>query len=762
MLKSLRLTMLGLLAMVSSLSFADTTVTFTAGTDKGTQTNAGVAGDKVSKDGITIETTSGNSAFAAAQYRFAKGSVTTFSSTVGNITKVEFTCTVEGTKQYGPGCFTNPSTGSYTFSGNKGTWTGEAASFTLTASSNQVRATNIVVTVGNGGDTPTPTPTEVTEVANIAAFNALAEGTEAKLKLTNAQVLYSWTSNAGNNSTYIKDATGALLLYKSGLTLTADQIVNGKVVLQRTAYNNMIQGTEVSGKTNADSLTITAGTAVVPTEITIAQASSNVANLVTIKNVKIISKVSGQYTNYYAISGTDTIQVYNKFHLENANIAELNSANVTGIIEKYRTYYEICPTTALNGEGGDTPTPTVDAKNLPYEETFAEGQGDFTITEKVNADNLSDVWSWDSGNKYMKANAYKSAKAHDYVGYLVSPLLNLTSAKKPQLTFEHAGRFFHSDKDEATLWVITENGDTTQVAINHYFTNKDWTMVKDTVNLSSFIGKNVKIAFRYSASAANGKDAGTWEIKNFKVADTASGGTVTPADTVKAANIAAFLALAENTNAQLQLTDAQVLYTWTSNGGNNSTFVRDASGALLLYNAGLDLSTNQIVNGKVMLNRSQYNKMPQAKAISGSTTKEGLTITDGSEAAPVEITPAEAANNVANLVLLKGVTIKANSSRYYAFAGNDSVQLFNGFYIENINIKATDQGEVATVKGIVERYNSTYEVYPIEITTVSTGINEINAKEALKDAPVYNLAGQRVDKNYRGVVIINGKKYLNK
>lgn len=752
--------MLGLLAMVSGLAFADTTVTFTAGSDKGTQTDAGKAGDKVTKDGITIETTSGNSAFAAAQYRFAKSSVTTFSSTVGNITKVEFTCSASGTAKYGPGCFTSPSTGSYTFSGTKGTWTGETASFTLTASSNQVRATKIVVTVGNGGDTPTPTPTEVTEVANIAAFNALAEGTDAKLKLTNAQVLYSWTSNAGNNSTYIKDATGALLLYKSGLTLTASQVVNGKVVLQRTAYNEMIQGTEVSGKTNADSLTITDGTAVVPTEITIAQASSNVANLVSIKNVKIISKLSGQYTNYYAISGTDTIQVYNKFHLENANLDELNNANITGIIEKYRNNYEICPTIAIDGEGGDTPT--TNAKNLPYEETFAESQGEFTITERVNADNIPNVWSWDSRNKYMKANAYKNAKAHDYVGYLVSPLLNLTSAKNPQLRFEHTGRYFHSVNDEATLWIITENGDTTQVAINKYFTNKDWVLVADTVKLTSFVGKNVKIAFRYSASAANGKDAGTWEIKNLRVFDTTSGGTVTPADTVKAANIAAFIALAENTNAQLQLTDAQVLYTWTSNGGNNSTFVRDASGALLLYNAGLDLTANQIVNGKVMLNRSQYNKMPQAKAINGTTTKDGLTITEGSEAVATEITTAEAANNVANLVVLRGVTIKANGSRYYAFAGNDSVQLYNGFHIENLNIKATAEGEIAIIKGIVYQYNSTYEVYPIEISTVSTGIKEINGKETLKDAPVYNIAGQRVSKNYRGVVIINGKKYLNK
>lgn len=146
--KILRYSLMLLVAMVSTVSYAQTTVTFTAGTDKGTLTGAGTAADKVSKDGITIETTTGNSAFAAEQYRFAKSSTTTFSSTVGKITKVVFTCTANGTAKYGPGCFTQASgeTGSYTYKDKEGTWTGEAESFTLTASSNQVRATKIEVT----------------------------------------------------------------------------------------------------------------------------------------------------------------------------------------------------------------------------------------------------------------------------------------------------------------------------------------------------------------------------------------------------------------------------------------------------------------------------------------------------------------------------------------------------------------------------------------------------------------------------------------
>lgn len=44
----------------------------------------------------------------------------------------------------------------------------------------------------------------------------------------------------------------------------------------------------------------------------------------------------------------------------------------------------------------------------------------------------------------------------------------------------------------------------------------------------------------------------------------------------------------------------------------------------------------------------------------------------------------------------------------------------------------------------------------------TTGINAINNSQLDNDAPMYNLAGQRVNKSYKGVVIVDGKKMLNK
>ena len=51
----------------------------------------------------------------------------------------------------------------------------------------------------------------------------------------------------------------------------------------------------------------------------------------------------------------------------------------------------------------------------------------------------------------------------------------------------------------------------------------------------------------------------------------------------------------------------------------------------------------------------------------------------------------------------------------------------------------------------------------VTITTVSAaGIKNVQTIEVNENAPIYNLAGQRVDKDYKGVVVQNGKKFIKK
>ena len=105
----------------------------------------------VTKNGITMTVSSGliGTYNSEMQYRIYKGSTLTLTSTVGNIVSVEFTCTANDNAKYGPGNFAVDG-GSYTYSGPIGTWTGDAASVVFTASTAQVRATQIVVKIAGG------------------------------------------------------------------------------------------------------------------------------------------------------------------------------------------------------------------------------------------------------------------------------------------------------------------------------------------------------------------------------------------------------------------------------------------------------------------------------------------------------------------------------------------------------------------------------------------------------------------------------------
>lgn len=103
-----------------------------------------------------------------SQFRIFKNESIAFVSTGENITKIVFTCTADGTEKYGPGCFA--AVDGYTFEGKEGTWTGNSKTVLFTAESAQVRATKIVVTIGEG-DTPGGDDNPNTQNNPLAKFN---------------------------------------------------------------------------------------------------------------------------------------------------------------------------------------------------------------------------------------------------------------------------------------------------------------------------------------------------------------------------------------------------------------------------------------------------------------------------------------------------------------------------------------------------------------------------------------------------------------
>ena len=154
---------------------------------------------------------------------------------------------------------------------------------------------------------------------------------------------------------------------------------------------------------------------------------------------------------------------------------------------------------------------------LPYSQTFASGQGDWTI-DNVDLSTLSYVWKHDASYKCMKASAYVgSAKATE--SWLISPKIDLTTATAPVLTFDQA--INHAKGTAATtltLWVKEASAtEWTQLTIPSYPSSDSWTFyAAGEVDLSAYVGKSIQIAYKYTSTTSI---ASTWEVKNVKVAE---------------------------------------------------------------------------------------------------------------------------------------------------------------------------------------------------------------------------------------------------
>lgn len=245
---------------------------------------------------------------------------------------------------------------------------------------------------------------------------------------------------------------------------------------------------------------------------------------------------------------------------------------------------------------------------------------------------------------------------------------------------------------------------------------------------------------------------------------TSSSGETGGTQTATEMTIASLNALtADQANVRLKFTNAKVLGSHTTKKGAKSIYVREGDKAIILFNTGLELNDNAVLNGYVDVDFKVYNGMPEVVK-NAQTSASNLTVTESTEEAmPVETTIAElnAKNHLADLVVLKGVTIESERSgkytNYYAVSGSDRIQLFGG-----VDVKDYVNGKKYDVVAIFNQIfkGTTPEIAPTKVTeATATGISTI--QEAQK-VVVYDLQGRRVQKAEKGLFIINGKKVLVK
>lgn len=230
---------------------------------------------------------------------------------------------------------------------------------------------------------------------------------KATLRLTDAQVLF-----VGDNDVYVKDATGALDFFKTGLSYSAGDVLNGTIDVAFTMYNTYTpEVTEVSN----NNLTSTSGEVV---------AETVEANAVTLEKVNYLVSLEGFFNNK-SVAG---VPVYDKYKVVTDAFGALEDGDyvkVTGIVVNSKGVANIGLTAV---EKIDAPTVTATITDAGYATFANENAVDFSaetgltvMTAQYDADNDKIVYTEVTSKKVPAGKAVVlKGTAGDYEGKVIA------------------------------------------------------------------------------------------------------------------------------------------------------------------------------------------------------------------------------------------------------------------------------------------------------------------------------------------------------
>ena len=166
-------------------------------------------------------------------------------------------------------------------------------------------------------------------------------------------------------------------------------------------------------------------------------------------------------------------------------------------------------------EGGVTPPPP---GAVIFSETFASGQGEFSIQDVMLPQELTYVWQHDGNYSCVKASAYVN-QAYAAESWLVSPVIDLSNASAATLKFDQAVNYASPDGALSVMISTDYAGEVlqctwTELSLSQWPAGSNWTFINSTADLSQYLGQRVTIAFKYTS---NFNASATWEVKNFVV-----------------------------------------------------------------------------------------------------------------------------------------------------------------------------------------------------------------------------------------------------
>lgn len=191
-----------------------------------------------------------------------------------------------------------------------------------------------------------------------------------------------------------------------------------------------------------------------------------------------------------------------------------------GVVEKYCGINGVVNIEKAYLEGVEVVEPVLDGF---YTESFAEGQGDFTIVDVLLPADAQHIWYYNEQYKQMAASGYVNGASQNAESWLISPALDLSAKTSAIFTFEHAGKQLGAPVTNLTIQVSTTyNGgeinaaDWTELAIpNHLAGETNTFKSAGDIDLSKYCGNsNVRVAFKYTSTTSG---SGNWYVKNVVV-----------------------------------------------------------------------------------------------------------------------------------------------------------------------------------------------------------------------------------------------------
>ena len=183
----------------------------------------------------------------------------------------------------------------------------------------------------------------------------------------------------------------------------------------------------------------------------------------------------------------------------------------------------------------------------------------------------------------------------------------------------------------------------------------------------------------------------------------------------------------------------------------NTETLTTSAGGYATYSADYAVNYSELGLTAYTLTVDESKNTVTAKEFTGVVPAGGAVLVKGDASKAYTLTPATTEGDATFATDLQTGAKKADGTQY-GFTTTFGTPAF---------AQVQSGQDIPAKKGYIVLNGASAAKYSICFGDEATGIHTIEAAPAANGA-MFNLAGQRVDKVYKGIVIVNGKKYLNK